>query len=129
MSMPRIPTRIHGLIDYFVGAGLIAAPELIDFGAGGSASKFTRSMGAAAVAYSLLTDYELGAFKLLPMPAHLCVDCLWTSALALGPWVLRFGRRGTRFWLPHAAVALTAAAVIALSDPTPRKSENRPRPV
>src|SRR5947209_13161045 len=84
MSMRRIPTRIHGLIDYFVGAGLIAAPELIDFGADGSASKFTRSMGAAAVAYSLLTDYELGAFKLLPMQ-HTC------ASIASGPALSRWG--------------------------------------
>jgi hypothetical protein len=72
-------------------------------------------MGAAALAYSIFTDYELGAIKLIPMPVHLRIDWMWTACLAAGPWLLGFGRRGARYWLPYAAVSFAAAAVIATS--------------
>lgn len=109
------------MIDYAVGAGLIAAPEAIGFEKSQAASAFTRSMGAAAIAYSLCTDYELGALKIISMPVHLCVDSAWSAALALGPWLFGFGRRGPRYWLPHTLVALTAAMIIACSEISPRE--------
>ncbi len=113
--MLRISTLVHGVIDYVVGAGLIAAPEAIGLTADAAATNFTRAMGGGAIGYALCTDYELGALKLIPMAAHLRVDSGWALGLALGPWVLGFARRGLRFWLPHAIVAATAGAVIALS--------------
>ena len=118
--MPRIPTAVHGVIDYAVGAGLIAMPELIGLTDDSAATNFTRSMGAAAISYSVCTDYELGAVKLIPMPTHLRIDTAWAATLALGPWIFGFGRRGLRYWLPHAVVAVVAAAIVSVSEPQPR---------
>jgi|SRR5579884_114173 len=118
--MPCIPTRAHGVIDYAVGSALLAAPELIGFADDGSAATFTRSMGAAAIAYSLVTDYELGAVKLLPMKVHLGIDLGWATALASVPWLAGFARRGIRSWLPHALVATAAVLIVANSETAPR---------
>lgn len=120
--MAGIPTRVHGVIDYTVGASLIAAPETLGLADNWAASTFTRSMGAAAVAYSLCTDYELGLLKLISMPVHLRVDGAWAAALALGPWVLRFTRKGKRYWLPHALVAVSAVAILAASETSGHKA-------
>jgi hypothetical protein len=34
--MRMIPTRVHGVLDYLVGALLVAAPWLFDFNRGGA---------------------------------------------------------------------------------------------
>ena len=58
----RLPTRIHGVLDYTVGALLIALPFLLGFG-GGAQTWVPVALGAAAIVYSLFTDYELGVKK------------------------------------------------------------------
>ena len=116
--MRHISTLVHGVIDYTVGAGLLGGPAMFNIDDHRSASRFTRAMGAAAIAYSICTDYELGLLKRISMPVHLRVDAVWAAALALGPWVFGFGRYGKRYWVPHTMVAVTAAAVIACSDST-----------
>jgi hypothetical protein len=66
-----------------------------------------RLAGGGATLYSLLTDYELGLVRLLPMPAHLALDAMSGALLASSPWLLGFADRGTRYWLPHALVGAT----------------------
>jgi hypothetical protein len=39
------------------------------------------ALGFAAITYSLLTDYELGALRVLPMPVHLTLDVLFGVAI------------------------------------------------
>lgn len=108
----EISTRTHGLIDYSVGAGLLAAPNLLGWERGSDATAFTRTMGAAAIAYSLIPRYELGAWKLMPMPVHLKVDWAWIGAMMAAPPLLGFGRRQPSRWALHALVAATAAVVV-----------------
>lgn len=60
-----IPTKLHGAIDYLVALILIAAPFVLGFADGGPAQYATIGLGAFVIAYSLLTDYELGAVRLL----------------------------------------------------------------
>ena len=69
-----IPTKIHGLIDYMTAGMLVALPRVM-----GWSRKTTCLMDTAAattVAYSLLTRYELGAVKALPMKGHLALDLI-----------------------------------------------------
>ena len=66
-----------------------------------------RLAGTGAIAYSLLTDYELGLMRLLHMPAHLALDAMSGALLVSSPWLLGFADRGTRYWLPHALVGAT----------------------
>ena len=100
MIAKLIPTRIHGVLDYLTGLVLIAIPLLFNWLQ--PEAMIFMVLGAAALVYSLITRYELGVFKLLPMPVHLVLDLLSGLALValpflgfvapdLRPWFWAFG--------------------------------------
>lgn len=72
--MRFIPTRIHGVLDYLVGALLIAAPWLLNFDRGGAETWVPVILGVGALLYSLFTDYELGLVRRLSMSTHLGLE-------------------------------------------------------
>ncbi len=111
MSLRIIPTQVHGMLDYLTGSALLAAPGLLGIKDDPRAALTLRLAGGGATAYSLLTDYELGLVRLLPMPAHLALDAISGALLASSPWLFGFAERGTRYWLPHALVG--AAEILA----------------
>ena len=101
--MRIIGTRLHGFLDYLVGLVLIAAPFLLGFADGGAAEYVPVALGAAAIVYSLLTDYELGLVRIIPMPLHLGLDALSGIVLAASPWLFGFA---DRIYLPHLLLGL-----------------------
>jgi hypothetical protein len=110
---PPIGSRLHGALDYLTGTKLIAAsflPILRDRFAG----KALRVAGASHIAYSLLTNYELGAVKVLPYKAHLGIDAAGAVGLAAAPYLA--GRDGIDRWVPVAVGAYEMGAVL-MSDP------------
>lgn len=121
MNLRLIPTQVHGIIDYVTGGTLVAAPELLSVKDVPEAALTLRLMGIGATAYSLLTDYELGVAKLLPMPTHLALDAASGALLASSPWLFGFARNGTRYWLPHALVGMSEIMAAVTSQTTPRR--------
>jgi hypothetical protein len=95
--MRVIPTRIHGMMDYLMGVLLIIAPWMLGL-VRGPAVWVPVVLGAAAVSYSLMTDYELGAIRVIPMPVHLGLDAMSGLVLMASPWL--FGFAG-QVWVPH----------------------------
>jgi hypothetical protein len=85
MSLRLIPTRVHGVIDYLTSGTLLGAPELLRLKDVPSAALSLRLSGAKAAAYSLLTDYELGLVRVLPMPVHLALDAASGASWHLRP--------------------------------------------
>ena len=81
------------------------------------AATVPRLDGVAGVAYGLITDYELGLLRALPVPAHLAFDAAKGLFMALSPWLLGFARNGTRYWLPHVLMG-TADVVVAATTKT-----------
>ena len=98
-----IPTRVHGMLDYGVGALLIVVPYLLGFADGTAAQWVPQILGLVAIGGSLMTDYELGAMRVIPMPVHLGIDIASGALLALSPWLFGFADRV--FW-PHLIVGL-----------------------
>jgi hypothetical protein len=109
--MRVISTRTHGAIDYVTGAGLLAAPALLGISDEPAASRLLRGAGLAAIGYSLLTDYEFGLVRVIPVPAHLAMDAASGVLLAASPWLFGFGGRGPRYRLPH--VIIGASEILA----------------
>ena len=111
--MRVIPTQIHGLLDYATGGTLLSAPRLLGLDVVPASARVLRLAGGGAVLYSMLTDYELGVVKLLPMPVHLALDAASGAFLASSPWLLGFAKKGPRYWLPHVLVRATEMLVAA----------------
>jgi len=104
MSLRMIPTSVHGAVDYLTGGALLAAPKVLGIDDDRRAALVLRSAGGGALVYSLITDYELGLLRLLPMPAHLALDAASGVLVAASPWLFGFAGRGPRYWLPHVLV-------------------------
>jgi hypothetical protein len=81
-----IPTKVHGVLDYMTAAFLHTLPRVM-----GWSDNVTRVLdvaGAGATGYSLMTDYELGLVRALPMKAHLTLDALSGGALIAAALVM-----------------------------------------
>jgi hypothetical protein len=116
LAVRFIPTRAHGVLDYLTSGVLIAAPTLLRFGRGGAKSWVPVALGIGAIAYSLLTDYELGAVKIIPMPVHLSVDTMNGVLLATSPWLFGFA---DEVWAPHLALGLFEIGAASFSQTRP----------
>ena len=116
--MRFLPTRLHGAIDYLWGLALLPAPWLLGFADVTAAKWLAVVFGAGAILYSLVTDYELGALRLLPMTLHLLLDGMGGAFLTLSPWLFGFA---DRVYLPHLLFGLfsVAASLITRTDPLP----------
>jgi hypothetical protein len=106
MTTRVIPTQAHAVLDYLTGGTLVAAPRLLGL-SGTTAGKVLQMAGGIATAQSLMTDYELGLVKVIPMRAHLTLDAVSGAMVAASPWLFGFANNGTRYWLPHAIVGTT----------------------
>jgi hypothetical protein len=117
-------TRVHGILDYLVGALLIAAPWLFGFADGTPAQWVPVILGAGLILYSLLTDYEDSLVRVIPMPVHLGLDVLGGLFLAVSPWLFGFS---DRIWWPHLLIGLMEVGVAAITDPRPGEVRMRTR--
>ena len=118
---PRpIDSTLHGLTDYTVGATLVTVfPRAAGIEGTESAGQI-RAAGAIHAGYSTLTDYPLGAVRLIPYKVHLALDALGAVALAATPFLTGQWKQGPRHWVPHVALAAFELASLAMSDPTGR---------
>ena len=122
-----ISSRAHGVISYSVSGLLLAAPELLSLKEVPPAALAPRAAGATALSYSLLTDFELGARRVLPLRVHLALDAAGGALLAAAPWLLGFAREGRRFWMPHLLAGSGVMGVAALSRTEPDDAGSRRR--
>jgi hypothetical protein len=116
--MRFIPTRVHGVLDYSWSALLAATPWLAGSGGRGRETEVALAFAAGATAYSLLTDYELGAAGVLPMRTHLRLDVAGGLLLAASPWLLGFAGR---VWAPYAGFGLFSVAAGLLTQTRPQR--------
>jgi hypothetical protein len=114
--MRFIGTKTHGYLDYLVGILLIAAPWLFNFDRGGAETWVPVILGASAIIYSLLTNYELGAKRVISMRTHLTLDLMSGILLAASPWIFGFA---DYIWEPHVVFGILeiGAALFTKTDP------------
>ena len=116
---PRpIDATLHGVTDYTVGATLLTVfPKLAGI-EGTRSARQVRTTAAFHAGYSAMTDYPLGALKVIPFKGHLALDALGALALAATPFVSGQYREGRRQWVPHVALCLFELASLAMTDPS-----------
>ena len=114
--MRVIPTRLHGMLDYGMGLLLIIAPWLLGFADGGPEQWVPVILGAGVILYSLLTDYELGVARIIPMPVHLGLDVAGGVVLAASPWIFGFA---DEIWWPHVVLGVLEIGAGLMTRTTP----------
>ena len=120
-----ISTRTHGLIDYAWATTAGTLPKMID-GATATA-RLVRSAAASASANSMVTNYEGGVVRVMPMRMHLAMDALLGTALILAPLFLpRDERRYAAIPVVLGAVALITGMLTRRDAPAELTGEFMP---
>ena len=105
----RFVTRtIHAYLDYPVAISLMVLPFVLGLGAGNPLAKWLAvGTGATSFILTLLTDHELGVFKLVPYRLHVAVDRLVGAVFIAAPFALGFtGLDAAYYWANGATVLL-----------------------
>ena len=82
------------------------------------------ALGASALVYSLMTDYELGATRTISMRTHLTLDLLSGLVLAASPWIFGFA---DRVYLPHLVLGIFEIGAALMTSRTPSTARKQPR--
>jgi hypothetical protein len=103
--MKIISRKFHAVLDYLSAIVLIAAPWLLGFSDSSTATTVAVLAGILILGMSLLTNYEGGVLRTVPMAMHLNMDILLGIVLALSPWIFGFK---DEVYLPHVIMGLLA---------------------
>ncbi len=118
---PRFVTRkMHAFLDYPVALSLIVLPFVLQLGSSNPLALWLAvGTGVAAFALTLLTDHELGVFRVLPYSLHVAVDLAVGVLFVLAPSILSLtGIDAWYYWANGAAVLF----VVSLHKPEPQAS-------
>jgi hypothetical protein len=105
MNMKIISRRFHAVLDYLSGIILIAAPWLLQFRDSSTGAAVAIFAGVLILGMSIMTNYEGGLVRAIPMGIHLNLDVLLGVLLTLSPWILNFKEE---VYLPHVIMGLLA---------------------
>jgi len=113
--MKFVTKKIHAFLDYPVAIALIALPFLLGLGTSNAlALQLSVITGIAAFILTLLTDHQLGVYRIIPYKFHLIVDFLVAIVFILAPFILSFeGIDAYYYWINGAAVLI----VVSLHKP------------
>ncbi len=117
--MKIIDTKTHGILDYLVGGLLIVSPWLFNFYNEGAESWVPIVLGIGTLAYSMMTNYEMGLLKAMSMKAHLAMDFVGGAILAVSPWL--FGFADLVFW-PHLIFGVFEIMASLITETLPREN-------
>ena len=81
--MKLFSTKAHGVVDYLSVGTLLALPRMMGWSQGVTTLLTNAAIGT--LGYSLLTKYELGLWKTLPMKGHLALDAMSGVMLMAAP--------------------------------------------
>jgi hypothetical protein len=118
MLFKLLSTRTHGTIDYATAGALLVAPRVL-----GLSSRVTTLLTGAALGtlgYSLLTRYERGLVRVLPMRAHLALDLAQGAALCAAPLLLPDEDDAVKTAFVGLGVFELAVTLATDPDPAPR---------
>ena len=122
-----ISTKTHGMIDYSWASTAAAMPKMMTNAP--AASRLIQNAGLVAGANTMLTNYEAGVLKLMPMKAHLAFDALLGGLLLLAPLLVPASeRRYALIPMAFGAVSLFSALMTESTSTTERATFTPPLP-
>lgn len=89
LAMRFLPTTFHAAFDYGLALVLITMPAWLILPEG-AATNIPASLGTLLLGGSLLTKYEYGVLRLVPLRIHLLLDVVCGAFLAVSPWLFGF---------------------------------------
>ena len=113
-----VSLKTHNLLDYVLGAALLAAPWIFGFASITKASSVFLFFGAVLILYSLLTNYHYSAMRIIPLGLPMTLDALMGVILILAPVI--FGYRvflSESQYASHVVLGLCAIGLVALTRP------------
>jgi uncharacterized membrane protein len=117
--MKIISRKFHAMMDYIVGILLIAAPWIFGFADVQAAKWVAIVVGLMVLVMSMITDYEGGGKKMLPMGTHLTIDVIAGIFLAASPWLFGFSNE---VYLPHLIVGILEIGAGLMTERTSQHS-------
>ena len=100
--MKFLSPKVHGIIDYFVVIFLFCSPVL--FGLARRTVTFTYVLASVHLLLTILTNYDLGLFKLIPFPLHGLIELIVSVALIILSYtLLKNNANGKMFYLAFGA--------------------------
>ncbi|MEY2563464.1 MAG: hypothetical protein QOH88_1657 [Verrucomicrobiota bacterium] len=122
--MKIIPRFYHGVLDYLSGVLLLAAPNLFGFAEiGGATAWLPRIAGLMILLQALMTDYELGAMKVIPIAMHLMADYGIGVLLLVAPFLFGISGRSVAATVVLIVMALLVLGATAMTQPRGRPRE------
>ena len=122
--MKIIPKFYHGVLDYLSGLLLFVAPNLLGFAdMGGAVAWVPRIVGFMILLQAIMTDYELGVMKIIPISMHLMTDYVVGVFMVAAPFLFGFyndSRTATILMLMMGVIGL---AVAFMTQPRGRPRE------
>jgi uncharacterized membrane protein len=121
--MKILSTKVHGILDYVMGALLVASPWLFGFvrEQAGAESWVPIILGVGMIVYSLMTNYEFGLTDNISMRSHLVIDMIAGAFLAASPWIFGFN---DVVYLPHLILGVLEIGAALMTDKTPSTERN-----
>lgn len=115
----RFVTRtIHAYLDYPVALSLMALPFVLGLGAGNPLAKWLAvATGATAFVLTLMTDHELGVFKVVPYWLHVVVDRVVGGAFILTPFAFGFSGLDAAYYLANGTAVLLVTLLFNAPEP------------
>ena len=113
--MKFVTKTIHAYLDYPVAIALMALPFVLGLGSSNPiAFQLSVATGIAAFILTLLTDHQLGVYKIIPYKIHLLVDAIVGVVFVAAPFVFSFkGIDAIYYWI----IGATVLAVVSLHKP------------
>jgi hypothetical protein len=112
--MRFINRKTHAVMDYVMGVLLIASPWILGFSDNATARWSAEAIGILMLFVSLVTNYEGGLVKALPMGAHLSMDVIAGIFLAVSPWLLGFNND---VYIPHLILGILEIGAAICTQP------------
>jgi len=122
--MKIIPRFYHGVLDYLSGVLLLLAPNLFGFAEmGGTATWVPRIIGMMILLQAVMTDYELGLMKVIPIAMHLMADYVIGIFMLLSPFLFGFYDDSRTATILMIVMGVVAVGTAAMTQPRGRPRE------
>ncbi|MGE5612119.1 MAG: hypothetical protein ACM359_22925 [Bacillota bacterium] len=124
MNMQFISTKVHGYLDYLTAVVMPILPRAMGWDR--RVTRLHDVMATATAGQSVLTNYELGLVKAIPMKTHLMLDAIGGGALLASAALMDEEPASVRTTM--AGAGLLYLAVALMTQTAPRKPMRRRLP-